>query len=164
MVIVKAIHALSDLADKLCGALCVIILSAMVLVTGAQIVCRVFFTALTWSEEITRYLLIWSTLLGAGVVYKHAGHISVTILQNACPAAVGKLLRLLVHVICGAFCVVAVFYGFKYMSMQGSQLSAALRVPMRFMYMAVPVGCLVIDLHVIDAILQLFLEKKEVQA
>ncbi|WMJ83855.1 hypothetical protein RBH76_00025 [Oscillospiraceae bacterium MB24-C1] len=41
------------------------------------------------------------------------------------------------------------------MAMQGKQLSAALRIPMRYMYMAIPVGCFVIDLHILDAIIQL---------
>ena len=47
------------------------------------------------------------------------------------------------------------------MAMQGTQLSAALRIPMRYMYMAIPVGCAVIDLHIIDALLQVFVEKDE---
>ena len=41
----------------------------MVIITGAQIVCRIFFKSLQWSEEATRYLLIWCSMLGAGCVY-----------------------------------------------------------------------------------------------
>ena len=66
MMIVRGIHKISDALDKIAEAVIVIMLGAMVLITGAQIVCRVFFTALAWSQEATRYLLIWSTLFGAG--------------------------------------------------------------------------------------------------
>ena len=86
MMIVHGIHKLSDILDKLMEVVIVFMLGAMVVITGAQIVFRIFFTSLAWSEEATRYLLIWSTLLGAGCVYKHAGHISISILQDALPA------------------------------------------------------------------------------
>ena len=78
----------------------VAMLGIMVVVTGAQIVCRVFFTSLSWSEEATRYLLIWSTLLGAGCVYKHAGHISITLLQDLLPEKAKDVIQILIHGLC----------------------------------------------------------------
>ncbi len=161
MVIANAVHKASDLVNRLCSVLCIVMLIAMVAITGMQIVFRVLFTALTWSEEATRYLLVWSTFIGGSVVYKASGHISVTLLTDHCPMRIQKILKGLVHVICGVFCTIAVYTGFRYMSMQGTQLSAALRIPMRYMYMAIPVGCLVIDLHIIDAFLQMFVQKDE---
>ncbi|WMJ83823.1 TRAP transporter small permease [Oscillospiraceae bacterium LTW-04] len=155
MVIAKVIRKVSDLVNNLCSALCIMTIVAMVLVTGMQIFCRVFFTALSWSEEVTRYLLVWSTFIGCGIVYKNAGHISVTMMRDHCPPKIVTILKIVTHLICAAFCTIAVYYGFKYMAMQGKQLSAALRIPMRYMYMAIPVGCFVIDLHILDAIIQL---------
>ena len=55
----------SDGIDKLCIAIVVAMLAAMLCVTIAQIVCREWFRALQWSEEVCRYLLVWSTFLGA---------------------------------------------------------------------------------------------------
>ena len=159
MALANVVHKISDLVNKICSVLCIIMLVSMVIITGAQIVCRILFTALSWSEEMTRYLLVWSTFIGGSIVYKYSGHISVTLLQDHFPQAIQKAFRIIVHLVCGIFCTIAVYYGFKYMKMQGTQLSAALRVPMRFMYMAVPVGCLVIDLHIVDAILQLLTQK-----
>ena len=62
MMIVRGVHKLSDILDKIAEIIIVAMLGAMVIITGAQIVCRIFFTALAWSQEATRYLLIWSTL------------------------------------------------------------------------------------------------------
>ena len=160
MAIANAIHKLSDFVNKICCVLCVIILVSMVVVTGMQIVCRLLFTALTWSEEVTRYLLVWSTFIGAGIVYKASGHISVTLVQDCCPAMVQKLLKLVVHIICFAFCAATVYFGFKYMNMQGKQLSAALRIPMKYMYMAIPICGIIIDIHALDAIVSMFTKKE----
>ena len=63
MVLKKILTPVSNALDKLCSVLIVIMLGLMVLITGAQIICRTWFTALTWSDEVTRYLLIWSTFL-----------------------------------------------------------------------------------------------------
>ena len=165
MKLVAMYHRFSHLVNRLGEVMCVVFLSAMVLLTGAQIFCRVFLNALTWSEELTRYLLIWSTFIGSSVVYKQSGHISVTLLAEHLPEKLQKLLMLFVHLVCGTVCVLSVYYGFRYMHLQGNQLSAALRLPMRLMYMSIPVGFLFTLVHIVDALLQLLPvnHRKEVQ-
>lgn len=160
MAVVKAINKASDLVDKLCCIIVVVLLASMVFVTSVQIICRVFFSALSWSEEVARYLLVWSTFIGAGCVYKKGGHISVLIAQELLPHKLRKMVQILVHLLCGTFFAIAVYYGFKYMNMQGTQLSAALRIPMRLMYLAIPVGCSVMLLHAFNAIIQLINAKE----
>ena len=44
--IVRGVHKLSDILDKIAEIIIVAMLGAMVIITGAQIVCRIFFTAL----------------------------------------------------------------------------------------------------------------------
>ncbi|MCQ1531822.1 TRAP transporter small permease [Lutispora saccharofermentans] len=160
MAVAKAINKVSDLLDKICSVILVAMLAGMVLTTSLQIICRVFFTALSWSEEVTRYLLVWSTFLGAGCVYKKGGHISVTFAQEKLPQKLQKVAQVLVHLLCGALFAIAVYYGFKYMDKQGTQLSAALRIPMSLMYMAIPLGCGALLLHAFDAIIQIFVKKE----
>jgi TRAP-type C4-dicarboxylate transport system permease small subunit len=155
MAIVNAVHKLSDRLDNICAALCIICLCAMVLLTGAQIICRMYFTALAWSEELARYLLVWSTFLGAGCVYKKLGHISVTLVQGLFPPAVRAAMQITVHVLCGAFFLMATYYGIKYMGLQGRQLSAAMRIPMSWIYLAIPLGCGIMALHVLDFLLRM---------
>ena len=132
----------------------VAMLGIMVVVTGAQIVCRVFFTSLSWSEEATRYLLIWSTLLGAGCVYKHAGHISITLLQNLLPEKAKDVIQILIHGLCILLFALIVFYGIKYFGKQGKQLSATMRLPMKYVYTCIPLGAGIMIVHGVDAVLQ----------
>ena len=160
MAIAKVVNKVSDFVNSVCRAIVVVLLASMVLVTSAQIIWRVFFTALSWSEEVARYLLVWSTFLGAGCVYKKGGHISVLIVQDLLSEGLQKFAKILVHLLCGAFFAITVYYGFTYMKVQGTQLSAALRIPMRFMYMAIPVGSGVLLLHSLDAILNIIFKKE----
>ena len=132
----------------------VAMLGIMVVVTGAQIVCRVFFTSLSWSEEATRYLLIWSTLLGAGCVYKHAGHISITLLQDLLPEKAKDVIQILIHGLCILLFALIVFYGIKYFGKQGKQLSATMRLPMKYVYTCIPLGAGIMIVHGVGAVLQ----------
>ncbi len=132
----------------------VLMLAVMVVVTGAQIVCRVFFTSLSWSEEATRYLLIWSTLLGAGCVYKHSGHISITVLQDLLPEKAKDVMQIVIHVLCMVLFVLIAFYGIKYFGKQGRQLSPTMRLPMRYVYTCIPIGAGIMIIHALDAVLQ----------
>ncbi len=154
-VILNAYHTFSRWLDSLCGIVCVACLFAMVALSGAQILWRLCFSALSWSEELTRYLMVWATFLGAGCVYRRMGHIGVTLLQNAVPEKWRTAMQIASHLLCGAFFLLAVDCGIEYMGMQSRQLSAALRIPMSWVYLAIPVGCGVMACHVLDLLLRM---------
>ena len=59
---------LSDSVNRISEVLLFVLMMLMIAVTSLQIVCRVFFEALIWSEELTTYLLVASSLLGAAVL------------------------------------------------------------------------------------------------
>ena len=142
----KVLTPVSDALDKICSVLIVIMLGAMVLVTGAQIVCRTWFTALSWSDEVTRYLLIWSTFLGASVVYRHSGHISITLVQDLVPARLGKAMRVLVHVVCFALFTVLLLYSGRY-CMKLNKTATALPIKMKYIYLCIPISMAIMMVH-----------------
>ena len=160
MALVRYYHKFSDTVCKISEYIIMVMLAVMVVITGAQIVCRVFFTALVWSEEATRFLLCWSTFIGAACVYKHAGHIKVTVLQDHLPGKVRDYCRILVHLLCCILFVIMIFVGFKYCGKMKKQLSPAMRIPMGYVYLCIPIGGILMLIHALDAILQELLGKK----
>ena len=153
MAVSNVINKVSEWINKVSMVTCVVLLGAMVIITFVQIICRVFFTALSWSEELARYLLVWSTMLGAGCVYKGGGHISVLVVQDLLPESLKKYAKIIVQVLCACFFAVAVFYGIKYMGMLGTQKSASLNIQMKYMYFSIPLGCGIMFIHAIAAII-----------
>ena len=152
MSIAKVIKKASDFVDKIGSFLLILTMIGMVFFTSIQIIARVFFEALSWSEEITRYLLVWSTFIGAGCVYKRGGHINVSFIQDRFKGKANKYVKIFVHLICIAFFVIAVYFGIIYMLKQGAQRSPAMGIKMNLMYMAIPIGCGAMLLHAISAI------------
>lgn len=142
----KILTPVSNLLDTVCSAAIVFMLGAMVIITGAQIICRTWFTALSWSDEVTRYLLIWSTFLGATVVYRHNGHISVTLLQDAVSPKLAKALRVLVHVICFVLFAVLFHYSSLY-CMKLKKTATAMPVKMKYIYSCIPVSMAIMMVH-----------------
>ena len=62
--------------NKVCEVLLFVLMLAMIVTTTAQVLCRMFTQALTWSEELTRFLLVtvslaskpWSLMVSIVVV------------------------------------------------------------------------------------------------
>ena len=142
----KSLLKISDALDRICGVLIVLMIGAMVIVTTAQIVFRTWFTALSWSEEVTRYLLIWSTFLGATCVYRHSGNISITFIQEAFPPKVTKFLRILVHAVCMVLFAVLCWYGARY-AMNLKKTATALPIKMSYIFVVVPVSMGICAFH-----------------
>lgn len=159
MAFVQAYHKLCKWADWISEHICLVMLLLMVLLTGAQIICRVFFQALSWSEELARYLLVWSSIIGASCVYRRSGHISVNVVQDLFPDTVKHILKIVVHLICCVFFAMMIYFGSIYMVKMSAQLSPAMRLPMGYMYAVVPVGGILMLLQAVDAILGLLFDK-----
>ena len=156
----KILQGIGDLLDRICGFLIVIIIGAMVVITTAQIICRIWFTALSWSEEVTRFLLIRSTFLGATCVYRRSGNIAITAVQALFPEKVQKGLRILVHIVCFCLFAVLLYYGVKYCNKQ-VRTAAALPIKMKYIYMCLPVGLGICMYHAFVMTLEEIFQKKE---
>jgi TRAP-type C4-dicarboxylate transport system permease small subunit len=151
-VISRILNRITTAIDEVVQRIAFVCLVIMIIATTLQIVFRVFFDALAWSEEVSRYMLVWSTFLGATLAYKRSMHISVTFVRESFPPRVRKVLRLLAIVSALVFFAVAFDYALEYMSRQWRQVSAALRVPMPVVYIVMPISLFVMILHGLDAL------------
>ena len=162
----KYLRKISDLIDQICGVLIVFMIGAMVLVTVAQIVFRTWFSALSWWEEVTRYLLIWSTFLGATCVYLHGGNISITFIQEAFGPKTAKVLQALVHAVCLILFVVLCWYGARY-AMNLKKTATTLPIKMSAVFIVIPVSMAICAFHALVLLLEKVFGKdpeKEVDA
>lgn len=159
MRIIKALSKFSGFLDTLCGVLIVLMLSLMVIFTMAQIICRMWFTSLSWSEEATRFLLIWSTFLGASCVYRHSGNIAINIVQDLFNAKIKKFLKITVHFICLVLFLILFYYGILYCSRQ-VRTAAAIPIQMKYIYSCLPLSMIIMAYHAAVMIIENLTERK----
>lgn len=67
-------------------------LSLMVVLVFGNVVLRYFFNSgITWSEEMSRYLFVWLTFLGAIGAFKGKEHLGVDMLVKRLPTGMKKI-------------------------------------------------------------------------
>lgn len=138
-----------------------LLVAAMVIVTTLQVVFRVFFNALTWSEELSRYLLVWGTFFGATLAYKRGNHIAVTFVIDLLPGRVRTAFLILSYLLSMVFFVVIAVQGMKMIQMQVFQISPAMSLPMKHVYLSIPVSLLIMTIHALAGIFETFYAAEE---
>ncbi|QOR40857.1 TRAP transporter small permease [Billgrantia diversa] len=130
-------------------------MAALIGVITLQIVSRVFFTAVGWTEEVARFLLIWITFLGATLAYQRARHIAVTFVVEALPLRVAQLARVAAVLIALGFLVALIVIGYRYMQMQSFQHSASLRLSMTYVYAVMPISAAIMAWYALVDVFEL---------
>lgn len=130
------------------GAVLVIGLMAMCVIVGWNVAGRYFTgNSLTWADEVARYSMIWLTFLGSGLALREGAHAAITNAQDALPTSGQRAMRAVILIVMFAFFGFMVWVGIDYMSRMAVQKSAALRVPMKWIYAAMPAGFALMIIH-----------------
>jgi len=116
------------------------ILATMAVMVFANVALR-FATdsSILWVEEVSRYLMIWLTFLGAGLVLRYGGHIGIDTLQHALPRHAAAL-RALIFLLLLGFFVVMLVLSFRYAMLTWGQTTPVMQIPIGAVYLAMPVG------------------------
>ena len=128
--------------DNFEGYCCVVFLAMMSIVVFVQVVFRWIGASLPWTEEVSRYLLVWTTFMGGAYGVKTHAHIGVEAFTLLLPKKIKKVLAILV-MICGIIlCCVIFYFGVRLVRLNFSimQLTPAMRMPIAYMYLAIPIG------------------------
>ncbi|SIO07548.1 TRAP-type C4-dicarboxylate transport system, small permease component [Rhodovulum sp. ES.010] len=132
-------------------------MAALIAVITLQIVSRVAFTAVGWTEEVARFLLVWLTFLGAVLAWQQHRHIAVGVLVDRLPDRTGRLVTGTALVAGIAFLLALAWIARDYMAMQSFQKSAALRVPMTYVYAVIPLSAVLMAVLALSDLVRLAL-------
>ena len=126
----------------------VAMMALMVALVFANVVSRYLFNrSFIWAEELSQYLMVWVTFLGAGLALRQGRHVAVEMLQDALPGPIGRAMRFLVAVLVIAFLVVLAILGFQIVLFAWEQETPAMNISAGIPYLAVPVGALLFLAH-----------------
>lgn len=132
----KAIHWLDEYLEE---CFMVIFLMAMTLIMGIQVFSRyILGTSLSWTEEITRYLFIWSAFLSVSLCTKKCISIKIDQFIKLFPKR-GKLLWKVLNLTAEfIFFVYLIPYAYLYLkaTVESGQTSPACGIPMYYVQAA----------------------------
>lgn len=115
------------LDDKLEEILLIVLLVAMACIMGIQVFCRyVLNFSLSWSEELTRYMFIWSCFISISYCIKRWISIKVDQVINMFPKKAYVFAQLLLNILLFVLFFYLSIHGYKFLSLQLPQNRQAL--------------------------------------
>jgi len=123
----------------------VALFSAMVVVTTLGVFCRyVLNNALPWAEEADRYLFIWLSFVGASITMRYKAHIAVDLLLRYVSPAWQHRLALISQGCVLVFLGAVFWASLPVIELTSETRATATDIPMSWVYIAVPTGCVLI--------------------
>jgi len=126
-----------------------------VIIVFTQVFMRyVLGESLTWSEEVARYLFIWMIYVGISYGVKKEKHLGV----DAFPMLFEQKGKIIIDMIASfsflMFAVIMTYYGFDIV-LKVTRESAALELPLEWVYAAPVVGMILTSIRLIQKLLRL---------
>jgi len=139
----------------------IISITVMLFIIFLQVIFRyVLHNSLTFSEELARYLFVWTVFLGSAVVAKNNGHITVGALAQKLTDAKARYIKIVAYISAMVFVSILFFQGIKMMSLVSFQHSPALGISMSWVYLAIPVSMFVMFCNILLLVLDVLHAKE----
>lgn len=133
-----------------------LILAGIVVLSLISVVMRYVLTAsISWADEATRLLFIFGSFLGAGLAVAYGSHLVVdTLIDKSDPGSInGRIWRAAIGLTSVTFFVLLIVGGADQAGRNFGQASPAIRVPLGYVYLAVPIGATIMLINHIGVLL-----------
>lgn len=153
---------LADYINKGVGWLLFAMLAIMSILIFWQVFARfVIGDSLTFSEEASRFLMIWLTLLGAAYAIREGSLIAIDLLQSKLTGTAGQTVKVLMSVISCIFYVILIIYGFMMAQSVSFQTAPTTGLSMFWPMLALPAGGILMLINTIAVLVEDFIGKEE---
>ncbi|WP_034490559.1 TRAP transporter small permease [Afifella pfennigii] len=140
----------------------VLLFLAMTAVTFAATLARLFpfLPSVYWAGEVSRYLNFWITCLGIGVALHLGTHFSMTMVRDVLPPLQRRLATAICHIGVLILAGILIHYGIQMIQWNFDQLSAAMQLPMSYVYAAIPICGALMILETVPALVRVLLNRE----
>lgn len=140
-----------NILDKILETLVVLLMGGIVLTIVWQVVSRYIFNSPSeFTDELSRYLLIWVGILGAAYVTGTRGHIAIDFFMDKFFSSRKKQNEYFIQSSILAFAIAVLIIGgirLVYITLTLGQISASLQIPLGYVYMVLPLGGFIISFY-----------------
>lgn len=147
----------TEVVDFVIRWLIIFLMSVMVLAVTWQVITRYLLNApSSYTSELSTFLLIWISLIGAAYALRLRAHLGIDVLSRRLGGAGKARIRIISYLAVIVFATLVFVYGgsrLVFVTLTLNQVSAAFRVPMGYVYLAVPLSGVLMTYYSIAAIL-----------
>ena len=110
----------------------------------AAILLQVFFryvlgSALTWSEEVARFMMVWMTFLVAPIAYRAGANVALDIVISRIRGRTFEILKIVIHVLVIGFVVTFFVESFGLIGRGLKMKASTVDIPMAYVYAIIPI-------------------------
>ena len=144
-----------------------VMFAAMIAVVFIQVMLRYFTDySLAWSDEISRFLLIWVSFIGVVIIhYSDAGHPGMTFLADKLPERARAVIDFVLNAVLIVGFVALTIYGIQFTVSNHSFVSLVLGWPNSYKYVIFPISmalmCIKSVLRLVNDVKKLVKKEKE---
>ncbi|MBN2859939.1 MAG: TRAP transporter small permease [Sphaerochaetaceae bacterium] len=147
----KRFTAINTYIEKILMAFCLLLLLAMVVSTSLQVISRYLFPySISWTEEMSRRMMSWLLFLASPIAYRKGAQVGVDLFVNALSTTWKKYIHIIVHSLIAVFSVVMMQQGWIFAFKSAKQISSAINISMRTVYLVIPFSGFIILLFAIE--------------
>lgn len=144
---------------KFLNFIIVAMFSCMSIAVFIQIIFRyLLHQPIYWSEEFPRFILIWLTFLGSAIAMKNRSHLSISLLTNRLSVKKRISVQFFANLLSLLFISILVWGGIIIAILTMPNRTAALQMPTGLVYLAVPVGGIIMIIYLLKNTIELFKE------
>lgn len=132
-----------------------VLLFAMTFIMFIGVVSRYFFNAsLSWTEELARYMFVWFIFISMSYAVTQRAHIRIDAINSIIPVKIRPYTNILGKIVWLAFSLFVTYLGITYAMDLTNSVSAALNLPMTFVYFGIPIGYFLMSIRLLVQIIQ----------
>ena len=140
----------------------IFILSVMVVVTSAGVFWRYGLnSALSWSEELGCYLLVWVSFLGAALATSRGSHIGIALVFDRLSLKARFWIQVIVDMIIIFFMSSILAGGIKILPSIHARTATTLPIPMSIPYLVMPFSAGVIIFYILVRLITGFKKRND---
>lgn len=135
----------------------VFLYAVIVIFSLVQVVFRYIIRfSLPWTEEVCRYAFVWMVFVSMVITIRRGEHATIQLIVEKVKGKPRMVLFFITLLLTLVFLTVCGFYGIKMVNLTRIQCSAALEISMGFVYLALPVGCLLAIIEILLEMMAVF--------
>lgn len=121
---------------------CVIAMMAIITATvmGEVFLRGVFGVSLVVTDELSRYLMIWTAMLAMALLAGDDGHIRITLISDMVPPAVARAMTIVADILVIIFLIALIVTSLRHLPAMSGQRTVTLGISMAWVYAAMPAG------------------------
>lgn len=141
------------LLSRLVESLIIVIATFIVAIVTAEVTLRYLFShSLIFTEELSRYLMVWIVFLGSALAIRDGSHIRIQFLVNRLGSRMQQIVKLAAYALIVTFLVFITIEGLKILPRQLQQMCITIDVSLFYFYLAIPVGSILMIVFLLPAV------------